>query len=91
MACNVPVIGSSSGAIPEVIGDAGQIFPEDDAPALAACIRRLIESPTLRADYAERGYQRVLRQYSQQHLATQTALAYRRIIRGEHPVLDEAR
>jgi glycosyltransferase involved in cell wall biosynthesis len=88
MACNVPVIGSSSGAIPEVIGDAGQIFPEDDASALAACIRRLIESPTLRADYAERGYQRVLSQYTQQHLAAQTALAYRRIIRGEQPVLD---
>jgi glycosyltransferase involved in cell wall biosynthesis len=85
MACNVPVIGSSSGAIPDVIGDAGQVFPEDDAPALAACIRRLVESPAVRAEYATRGYQRVLRRYTQQHLAIQTALAYRQIVRGEDP------
>lgn len=30
MACEVPVIGSSSGAIPEVIGDNGLIFREND-------------------------------------------------------------
>jgi glycosyltransferase involved in cell wall biosynthesis len=87
MACHVPVIGSSSGAIPEVIGDAGLLFPEDDAPALAACIRRLIESPALRADCAERGYRRMLRHYSQQHLAEQTAISYRRLVRGEQPLL----
>jgi len=42
MACKVPVVGSDSGAIPEVIGDAGLVFPEGDAEALAACLRRLI-------------------------------------------------
>ena len=35
MACGVPVVGSNSGAIPEVVGEAGLIFPEGDAAALA--------------------------------------------------------
>ena len=30
MACGVPVIGSNSGEIPHVIGDAGLVFPEGD-------------------------------------------------------------
>jgi glycosyltransferase involved in cell wall biosynthesis len=34
MACGVPVVGSTTGAIPDVIGDAGKIFPEDDHEAL---------------------------------------------------------
>ncbi len=42
MAAGKIVIGSSSGAIPEVIGDAGFIFPENDAPALARTIQRAI-------------------------------------------------
>jgi glycosyltransferase involved in cell wall biosynthesis len=59
MACQTPVIGSDSGAIPEVIGDAGLIFPEGDAHALGNCLRRLIESPDLRRELGERGHARV--------------------------------
>jgi glycosyltransferase involved in cell wall biosynthesis len=47
MACKVPVIGSNSGEIPYVIGDAGLIFPEADAKALADCIVQLMEKPEL--------------------------------------------
>ena len=43
MACGVPVIGSDSGAIPEVIGEAGLVFPERDFVELAQCIRRLAD------------------------------------------------
>lgn len=85
MACKVPVIGSDSGAIPEVIGDAGLIFPEGNAAALADCLRRLIESPTLRHDLAERGYTRANRLYSQEHIAEQTADFYRQIMKWESP------
>ena len=45
MACRVPVVGSDSGAIPEVIGDAGLTFPEGDADALAERLGRLMASP----------------------------------------------
>ena len=45
MAAGVPVIGSSSGAIPEVIGDAGDVVPEGDAGELASRITRLLTDP----------------------------------------------
>jgi len=77
MACGVPVIGSDSGAIPEVIASAGQVFPEGDAAALADCIRRLVLESRLRGEYAARGLQRVHEQYSQRVLAAKTVAFYR--------------
>ena len=80
MACRVPVIGSNSGAIPEVIGDAGLIFPEGDTKALADCLRQLIESHDLCRELSERGYARVMQYYTQERIAEQTAEFYRQII-----------
>jgi glycosyltransferase involved in cell wall biosynthesis len=80
MAVKVPVVGSNSGAIPEVIGDAGLIFPEGDAIALAACLRRLAETPTLAQQLAEKGFQRVQQEYSQKQLAKRTAELYYELV-----------
>jgi glycosyltransferase involved in cell wall biosynthesis len=44
-ACATPVIGSDSGAIPEVIGEAGIVFREQDVRALAAAMERLRAAP----------------------------------------------
>jgi len=87
MACKVPVVGSDSGAIPEVIGDAGLIFPEGNAAALANCLCRLLESPALRRDLAERGYARATSLYSQEHIAEQTTDFYRQMMTWENPLL----
>ncbi len=38
-ACGTPVIGSDSGAIPEVVGKGGWIVPERDPPGLANALR----------------------------------------------------
>jgi len=64
MACGVPVIGSSSGAIPSVIGDAGIIVRAGDVGELAAAIRRLYEHPDERARLAEAGLRRVASEFS---------------------------
>jgi glycosyltransferase involved in cell wall biosynthesis len=77
MSCGVPVIGSSSGEIPNVIGDAGLIFPEGDLPALAAAIARLAGDPALRAELGRRGRDRVLERYTQAALARQYYEVYR--------------
>jgi glycosyltransferase involved in cell wall biosynthesis len=79
MACGVPVIGSSSGAIPDVIGEAGLIVPEGDVRALADGLRRLAHHPDLRRRMAERGRQRVLERYTQAYVAAQTVAVYRQI------------
>lgn len=81
MACGVPAIGSDSGSIAEVIGDAGLVFPERDGRALADSIREIRDSPDLRADLAARGLRRA-RDYSCQALAQRLAGTYRRILRA---------
>ncbi len=55
MACGTPVVGSSSGAIPEVIGDAGLIFQDEDHRSLAGTLARLSADEALRVELAERG------------------------------------
>jgi glycosyltransferase involved in cell wall biosynthesis len=82
MSCGVPVVGSSSGEIPNVIGDAGLIYPEGDTRALAATLRRLAEQPELRADLARRGRARVLERYTQAALARQYYEVYREMLAG---------
>jgi glycosyltransferase involved in cell wall biosynthesis len=69
MSCGVPVIGSSSGEIPQVIGDGGLIYPEGDIPALAAALGRLGADAALRAELGRRGRARVLERYTQAALA----------------------
>ena len=81
MACKVPVIGSDSGAIPEVIGPGGLIFREGDAGDLADCIGRLMGSPAERARLAEEGYLRATTVYSQERVAFETARFYRDLLR----------
>ena len=54
MACGVTTLGSSSGAIPEVIGHDEAIFPHGDAKALAERIRRVMNNPTLGHSQLER-------------------------------------
>ena len=84
MACETPVIGSNSGEIPYVIGDAGLIFPEGSAQELAACVRKLLENPELYTTFVARGRQRVLKHYTQEHIARQTYEAYQEMM-GHYP------
>lgn len=77
MACKVPVIGSSSGAIPDTIGDAGLIFAEKDSDALASKIESLRSSEALRQDLAEKSYQRALKNFTFEKIAEETAKIYK--------------
>lgn len=69
MACQVPVIGSDSGEIPHVIGDAGLVFPEGDVDALAKCLRAVMRSPERKRSLGQLGYQRAMTQYTNRALA----------------------
>jgi len=80
MACKVPVIGSNSGEIPYVIGDAGLIFPEADAKALADCIVQLMEKPELAKKLGEMGCQKAMTQYTNKALAKQQLEFYKELV-----------
>jgi glycosyltransferase involved in cell wall biosynthesis len=82
MASGVPVIGSDSGAIPGVIGDAGLIVPEGDVHALQAALCRLREDLDLRRALAHKGRQRALAHFTHQQIAAATVEVYREIMRS---------
>lgn len=80
MASKVVVVGSDSGAIPDVIGDAGLVFPENNASALADCLQTLLDDSELRCTLAEKGRQHVLENFTQQQIASQTVDVYREML-----------
>ncbi|PIE80764.1 MAG: glycosyl transferase family 1 [Chloroflexi bacterium] len=82
MACETAVIGSDSGEIPNVIAQAGLIFPEGNVAALHAQLKKLIQSAHLRDALGQAGRQRVLGKYTQAQIAAQTVAVYREIIKN---------
>ena len=82
MAAGVPVIGSSSGAIPEVIGDAGLIFPEDDVGSLRRQLSWLLGDEALRKTLVHRGHERVRTRYTHAVIARAQRDIYVRLLAG---------
>lgn len=76
MACGVPVIGSSSGAIPEVIGDAGLIFQEKNADDLVKKIELLIHNKELCEELSKKSLQRIKQHYTHDEIVKQTHKIY---------------
>jgi glycosyltransferase involved in cell wall biosynthesis len=79
MACGVPVVGSTCGAIPEVIGDAGLIFPEGDSRALADALGQMLTDEALRKRLSVAGQQRV-EQYTWDRVAEKTYQLFRQVL-----------
>ena len=75
MSCGVPVIGSSSGAIPEVVGDCGIVVEENNPGALAKAICTLAGDTQLRTAYSQRGLLRFQREFSHTAYAEKLAAA----------------
>lgn len=81
MACGVPVISTTGGALPEVVDDAGLLVPPADPAALAGAIERLMDHPELAARLGAAGHRRVLRHFTWQRAAEKCVAAYRETIR----------
>ncbi len=82
MACSIPVIGSTCGEIPNVIGEAGLIFPEGDVEALRAHLQTLLQSPELREELGRRGRERVLKHFTHRRIAAESVAIYRHLTMG---------
>jgi glycosyltransferase involved in cell wall biosynthesis len=69
MSMGIPVIGSNSGEIPNVIGRADLVFPEADHSALADILARLINDAEWRQETARYGMARVQQLYTHEQIA----------------------
>lgn len=80
MACEKAVVGSTTGGIPEVVGDAGLIYHEREVEALAAHLRCLYQNPELRRSLGTRGRARVLARYTHRRIAQQHLELYQEVL-----------
>ena len=87
MACDVITIGARSGAIPEVIGDAGLTFAESDVEELQNQVQRLIDDISLRQELRQKGRRRVRNHYTQAAIAGNTVEVYRQILGETEPAV----
>jgi len=81
MACGLACIGSTSGAIPEVIGECGLIVNASDAGALGAALVELSENPERRDSLGLRARERVLQEYSLEAVAKKYGEVYESLLR----------
>ncbi|MCP4022148.1 MAG: glycosyltransferase family 4 protein, partial [Desulfobacteraceae bacterium] len=84
MACKIPVISTTGGALPEVAGDAAKLVPPGDAKALENAIIELLDDPVQQQELAQKGYERVLNEFTWEKTAQRTVEAYRKVIHDYH-------
>ncbi len=83
MACAVPVVGTTGGAVPEVIGrdgDTGLLVPPADPSALAAALGRALDDAALRDRIGAAGRKRVLARFTWRRTAEGTVDQYRALL-----------
>ncbi len=80
MACRLPVICTTGGALPEVAGNAAKLVPPGDAKAIERAICELLDDPNERERLADLGYKRVMEKFTWEMTAINTVKAYRELI-----------
>jgi glycosyltransferase involved in cell wall biosynthesis len=79
MACGIPLVVTTAGALPEVTGPDGLVslhVPPGDAEALSAAIGRLLDDEPLRRRLGAAGRRRVVEQFTWERTAIRTAEWY---------------
>jgi glycosyltransferase involved in cell wall biosynthesis len=85
MSCGTPLVATSGGALPEVVGRDGEtalVVPPGDSGALAAKLSWALDEPGLRGTVGAAGRQRVIDQWSWRHTAERTVEQYRILLEG---------
>ena len=87
MACGVPLVTTTGGALPEVTGRHGETcfqVPPGDSEALASMIRSVLDDPDARDRVGAGGRQRVIDNWSWRHTAVRTVEQYRALLAERH-------
>ncbi len=79
MACGTVVVGSDSGAMAEVMGEAGSVFAEGDAATLARILEALAARPGRRAELRAAGLARVQAHYTVERVAAAVLALWREL------------
>jgi len=79
-ACETPVTGSDSGAIPEVIGEAGLVFRERDPQALAAALTALRADPPRAREMGRIGRRQAEERYTWGRVAERMREIYGKVL-----------
>jgi len=80
MACEVPVISTDGGALPEVVGEAGVTVPVKDSKALAQAIDSLLKDPAKRETLGKAGREHILEKFCWQKCAQSFVTYYEKVI-----------
>jgi glycosyltransferase involved in cell wall biosynthesis len=80
MACGTPVIATTGGALPEVVGDAGILVPPGSADALAAAIKQLLNDKQAQERMSEAGRKRVKEKFDWEQAARKTLEVYQEVL-----------
>ena len=80
MACGLPLVTTTGGALPEVVGDCALLVPPNDPSALAAAIVRALDDAELRARLGAAGRARVLDRFTWRATAERTVDVYREVM-----------
>jgi glycosyltransferase involved in cell wall biosynthesis len=83
MACGVPIVATTGGALPEVVGrdgDTGLLVPPGDASALATAILRALHHEPLRVRLGAAGRARALERFTWRNTALGTVEHYRALL-----------
>jgi glycosyltransferase involved in cell wall biosynthesis len=80
MLAGVPVVASSVGGLPEVVGDTGLLVAPDDSRALGDALISLAQQPALRAELARRGTERARARFATERMSDETLAAWRRAV-----------
>jgi glycosyltransferase involved in cell wall biosynthesis len=86
MACGVPVVATTGGALPEVVGkdgETGLLVEPNNPEALVGAIRRLLDDAALCDRLGQAGRERVMERFTWEVTARGTSACYDAILRGE--------
>lgn len=82
MLAGVPVVGSDSGAIPEVIGEAGLIFPEGNVEMLRKHLLSLMRNQDECRRLADLGRNRALNRFTDAAIGSATLQVYQQVLKN---------
>ena len=80
MMLGIASIGSSSGAIPEVLGPGGIVFKEGDTEQLVRALEELLSSPVRREQLGALGREFALKNYTEEVVAARYLAAFERVL-----------